>query len=315
MHHVAAAEGLRVLEGGAVHAHPRLQVDEVQHHGGGAEIDREPQHVPAVAVHHGAVVEHVRAPPGDDGIARRRRFSRIRPGRGQDARTPAERRERHVDVAALDRRLAGEAVGGAQEALRLGARTERVLALADLDHAFVAAAVAQARGRHLDGELVGAIEERHAERERLRLAVVGDRAGRDRARPFRLLRPFAPGRSAPPDLAELLPGTVAGAGVGLPREPIVEGAVVAAGRGLALGLGGDLVAAREGRGAAVARVAVGAALRGLLVGMAHDIGKDPAEPVEPLLIVLSADLRQGPAYPRSSIIFLASATQSSASLP
>ena len=46
VHHVAAAEGLRVLEGGAVHALAGLQVDEVEHHGGGAEVEREPQHAP-----------------------------------------------------------------------------------------------------------------------------------------------------------------------------------------------------------------------------------------------------------------------------
>ena len=124
MHHVAAAEGLRVLEGGAVHALPGLQIDEVEHHRRGAEIDREPEHVSPVAVHHLAVVEHLVAPPRDEGIERRGRAGRIRMGAHQDARAAAERRKRHVDVVALDHRLAGEAVGSAQEALGLGAGAE-----------------------------------------------------------------------------------------------------------------------------------------------------------------------------------------------
>ena len=290
MHHVAAAEGLRVLEGGAVHALPGLQIDEVEHHRGGAEIDREPEHVSPVAVHHLAVVEHLVAPPRDEGIERRRRAGRIRMGAHQDARAAAERRKRHVDVVALDHRLAGEAVGSAQEALGLGARRERRIARAHLDHALVAAAVALAGGRHFDGELVGAVEERHADGKRLRLAVVGDRA-----RSRRQWCAFPPRGRCPPDRAELRLRALAGGRVGFPRQAVVEGAVVAAGRGLALLDGGDLVAAGEGRGAAVACVAVGAAVRGLLVGMAHDIREDLGEPVQPLLIVLLADLRQRPA--------------------
>ena len=164
MHHVAAAEGLRVLEGGTVDAPARLQVDEVEHHRRGAEIDREAQNVPAVAVHHGAVVEHVVAPAGDKGVEGRGRARRIRMGAHQDARAAAERREGHVDVVPLDQRLAGKAVGRPQESLGLRSRAERLRACAHLDHALVAAAVAEARGRHFDGKLVGAVEERPARR-------------------------------------------------------------------------------------------------------------------------------------------------------
>ena len=176
VHHVAAAEGLRVLEGRAVYALAGLQINEVEHHRRGAEIDGEPQHAAAIAVHHFAVVEHLVAPPRDQGVQRAGRCRRRDMGTDQDARAPTQRREGHIDIVVLDQRLTGEAVGRAQEALRFGAGTERVLARAHLDHAFVAAAVAHARGRHLDGKLVGTVEERHADGERLRLAVVGDRA-------------------------------------------------------------------------------------------------------------------------------------------
>ena len=290
VHHVAAAEGLRVLEGGAVHALPGLQIDEVEHHRGGAEIDREPEDLAPVTVHHLAVVEHFVAPPGDEGVERRGRAGRIGMGADQDARAAAERRERHVDVVALDHRLAGEAVGRAQESLRLGAGAERVLARAHLDHAFVAAAVALAGGRHLDRELVGAVEERHADGERLRLAVVRDRAGSRRR-----CCAFPPRGSGIFDRAELLFRAITGGRVRFPRQAVVEGAVVTAGGGLALLNGGDLVGARESGRAAVAGVAVGAAVRGLLVGVAHDIREDLGEPIQPPLIVLLADLRQRPA--------------------
>ena len=75
-----------------------------EHYRRGAEIDRKPEHVSPVAVHHLAVVEHLVAPPRDEGIERRRRAGRIRMGAHQDARAAAERRKRHVDVVALDHR-------------------------------------------------------------------------------------------------------------------------------------------------------------------------------------------------------------------
>ena len=193
MHDVAAAEGLRVLEGGAVHTLPGLQIDEVEDHRGGAEIDSEPEHVPPVAVHHVAVVEHVGAPPRDKRVEDLGRTGCIGMGADQNARAAAKRREGDIDIVALDHRLAGEAVGRPQKALRLGACAKRVLAAAHLDHAFVAAAVAEARCRDLDGKLVGAVEERHTDGERLCLAVVGD--GARPARRRSALR-AAPRRSA-----------------------------------------------------------------------------------------------------------------------
>ena len=192
VHHVAAAEGLRVLEGGAVHALPGLQVDEVEHHRRGAEIDRKPEHAPTIAIHYRPVVEHLVASPGDEGVERLGRGRCIGMGAHQDARAAAERRERHVDIVALDHRLAGEAVGRAQETLSLGAGAEGALAALHLHHAFVAAAVAVARCRHLDGKLVGTIEECHADGERLGLAVVGDGA-----RPCRQRRTLAAARRRP----------------------------------------------------------------------------------------------------------------------
>ena len=287
MHHVAAAEGLRVLEGGAVHALSGLQIDEIQHHRRGAEIDREPEHVSPVAVDHLAVVEDLVAPPGDEGIERRGRAGRSRMGTHQDARTTAERRERHVDIVALDHCLAGQSIGRAQEALGLGAGAERALARAHLDHAFVAAAVALARCGYLDGKLVGAVEERHTYGERLSLAVVGDGA-----RPRRRCRALPPRGGGLLDRAELRLRALTGGRIRFPRQAVVEGAVVAAGCRRALLDGGNLVAAREGRRAAVAGVAVGAAVGRLLVGVAHDIRKDLGEPIQSLLIVLLADLRQ-----------------------
>jgi len=208
----------------------------------------------------------------------------------QDARAAAERGEGDIDIVALDHRLAGEAVRSAQEPLGLGAGAERVVARAHFHHAFMAAAVAEARGRHFDGELVGAVEERHADGKRLGLAVVRDRSGSCRRRCA--VTPRGGGLS---DRADLLLRALTRGGVGLPREAVVEGAVMAAGGGLALFCGGNLVAARERRGAPVAGIAVGAAVRRLLVGMAHDIREDLGEPVQPLLIVLLADLRQRPA--------------------
>ena len=115
VHHVAAAKGLRVLEGRAVHALAALQIDEVEHHRRRAEIDRETQHVAAVAVHHGAVVEHVVAPPPDEGVEGLGRAGRVRMRAHQDARGGggAARRQRRCRRVrpAPGRRGGREAVG------------------------------------------------------------------------------------------------------------------------------------------------------------------------------------------------------------
>ena len=185
MHDVAAAEGLRVFEGGAVDVAPAFEVDEIQHHRRRAEIDGEPRDAPAIAVNRRAVVEDLLPPPRDERVERP---WRVPVGRGEDARATVQRRERHVPVGARDHRLAGQPVASAQEAFRLRPRVERVFAAGHLDHAFVAAAVAVAGGRHPGRECVGVVEQRQAGDERAR------RGRRGRSSPG---RPPVPRRRRP----------------------------------------------------------------------------------------------------------------------
>ena len=106
--------------------------------------------------------------------------------------------------------------GAPQEALRLGAcaQSASLPPVTSTTHSWQRP-LRMARSRHLDGELVGAVEERHADGERLNLAVVGDGAGPDRA----TLRAFAARRGAllDPDRG-FLRARSSGGGVGPPTR-------------------------------------------------------------------------------------------------
>ena len=155
-HDVAAAEALRVLERATRHRPPGEQVDEMERDRGRADVDREPEHVLAGQVDGDAVVADRVVVEGDDGVDL---------GQGgvtasEDAHAPADDRELDVQVGRLDARLAGEPEVGRQVRLGLGARGQRIAALADLDDALTAAPRAPAGLGHRDRDLVGVVEER-----------------------------------------------------------------------------------------------------------------------------------------------------------
>ena len=158
VHDVAAAEALGILEGADRDRRSRLQVDQLHHHRGGAEVDRQPVEVPAVGVDRLAVVEHAAAPARHYRVEGDLLFD----ARGQDLRGPPQRCELDVDVVAENLGLAGEAVVVAQEGFRLRRRRQGLDAAPDLDHALVAVAGPVAGGGHLHGELIGVVEDRPA---------------------------------------------------------------------------------------------------------------------------------------------------------
>ena len=137
VHDIAAAELLGVLEAGDGDGLARLQVDQLQHHGGGSQVDRHAEDGPAVGVDHLARIGDPVANPA---------HHRVEPFPGvtaaeaglQDPRPAAERLEADRALVAHDLGLTCQPEAAPQKALRLGARRQRFHAAGYLHHALVA---------------------------------------------------------------------------------------------------------------------------------------------------------------------------------
>ncbi len=172
-HDVAAAEPLRVLDRGHREDGPGLEVHQLDHDRGGADVDRDahraagrrPEVRPVVRDHPAVQDPHDRVQLGQ-------RIGRIR-GQ-QDPQPAAQHDELQVTLRPLHGGLAGEPERGTQEGLRIRAGRQLVAARADLDHALVAAAGPAARGRDHDGQLRGIVEQEVAGHERASLGPVDD---------------------------------------------------------------------------------------------------------------------------------------------
>ena len=116
---------------------PVTQVDEPEHDGRGADVDREPEHVRARQVDRDAVVANGVLVERDDRVDLGQRGVT---GRFEDAHPSADDRELDVDVGRFDAGLAGEAEVGRQVGLWLGAGRQRLPTRPDLDDALPAAA-------------------------------------------------------------------------------------------------------------------------------------------------------------------------------
>ena len=161
-HHVGAAEALRVFERRVGDELAGLEVDQAQDDGRRAEVHRDAVDRAGRAVDLDAVEEDAVA------VARDARVERhLLPLVGQaqgvalDAHLAAAHRVAfHLAVVGGDEALAGQAEVVLEVLLGVGGRREQVHALGDFDDALLALAVLAARGRHLDAEPLGAVEER-----------------------------------------------------------------------------------------------------------------------------------------------------------
>ena len=134
IHHVAAAEALRIFQRAHVHAGPGLKVDQFEHDRGRAEVYGQAEEVAAVVVDMLIGVEDRVAVPGHDGVDRNRRCG----GGSQDPGRAVERCKFDIDIGIFDPGLAGEAELVAQKIFRLGWRVERFGTVFDFDDALVA---------------------------------------------------------------------------------------------------------------------------------------------------------------------------------
>ena len=116
IHHVAAAEALRIFQRAHVHAGPGLEVDQFEHDRGRAEVDGQAVKVAAVVVDMLIAVEDRVAVPGHERVDRNRRGG----GGRQDSGRAVERCKFDIDIGIFDPGLAGEAELVAQEILCLG---------------------------------------------------------------------------------------------------------------------------------------------------------------------------------------------------
>ena len=110
----------------------------------------------AEAVDDFAVVKNFVAAATDDGVE----FDILLGRNRQDFRLSAEGSEEKIDLRVLDDGLAGETVFVAQERLRLRPRGQGLHALANLHDALVTVTGPVTGCRHLDGQLVGVVEDR-----------------------------------------------------------------------------------------------------------------------------------------------------------
>ena len=68
VHYVAAAESLRVLEGRSAQYISGLEIEQIQHDGRGANINRDPVHLPAIVVNARVAEEHAVTDAPSQGI-------------------------------------------------------------------------------------------------------------------------------------------------------------------------------------------------------------------------------------------------------
>ena len=155
MHHVAAAEALRILERRGVQHLAALQVGQVHCDGGGAGVYRQAIDFAAVGVHAVAFEIHAVAAA----VGRRVRVEVAAHPGGEDTRLAAQKRELDFGVRIDDRRLARQAVVIAQKRLRRCVGRQRVHAAPDLDDALVALAVPAARRGYADSQRIRVVED------------------------------------------------------------------------------------------------------------------------------------------------------------